>query len=81
MDANRDDARKPPLLSVEHADPLILSCAICGWTPQHPDDRHAGPLLGLMIQHWLTAHWASASDDALADETASAEPDEQDGQG
>jgi hypothetical protein len=28
-----------------------------------------------MIQHWLTAYWANASDDALADETTSAKPD------
>lgn len=47
--------RTPTVARVECEDPLVLSCAVCGWTPGCTGTFR--PLYWAVIRHWLTAHW------------------------
>jgi hypothetical protein len=46
------------VVRVELDDPLVLSCAACGWLPS--GQPAIGPLLRRVLDHWLVEHWDRA---------------------
>lgn len=47
---------QPRILRVDNDDPLVVSCAVCGWAPDAPPDP-SDLLPWPVIVHWLTEHW------------------------
>lgn len=71
---DREGVDKPTVVRVDDLDPLVCSCAVCGWTPQRPDPED-GLLPWSVIEHWLIEHWAGV-ESCMADKPGAAyEPD------
>jgi hypothetical protein len=62
-DMDREGVAEPAFIRVGDVDPLMFSCAVCGWTPED-SGRANDQMFWPVIKHWLAEHWAGAQSGA-----------------